>query len=155
MIVELSELLNDITKEIKIVENISFDDSYIQYNDIKKLDNVKVDCLIFKDANNELVLKGKVTGKMLIEDSISLEDVFYPFSIEIDENIEETLQKNENSIDIIDILWQNIILEVPLRYTTISDLSKFNGDGWKLVDEDNVKHNNPFSELKEKLEEEW
>ena len=94
---------------------------------------------------------------MILEDSISLDNVEYPFSIDIDENIEENLEKDENSIDILPILWQNIVLEVPLRFTKVNDLSKYNGDGWKLISEEEASStsNNPFLELKEKYKEEW
>ena len=93
---------------------------------------------------------------MILEDSISLDNVEYPFSIDIDENIEENLEKAENSIDILPILWQNIVLEVPLRFTKVNDLSKYNGDGWKLISEEEASStsNNPFLELKEKYKEE-
>ena len=72
------------------------------------------------------------------------------------ENIEENLEKDENSIDILPILWQNIVLEVPLRFTKVNDLSKYNGDGWKLISEEEASStsNNPFLELKEKYKEE-
>ena len=94
---------------------------------------------------------------MILDDSISLDNVEYPFSIDIDENIEENLEKDENSIDILPILWQNIVLEVPLRFTKVNDLSKYNGDGWKLISEEEASStsNNPFLELKEKYKEEW
>ena len=70
--------------------------------------------------------------------------------------IEENLEKDENSIDILPILWQNIVLEVPLRFTKVNDLSKYNGDGWKLISEEEASStsNNPFLELKEKYKEE-
>ena len=43
----------------------------------------------------------------------------------------------------------------PLRFTKVSDLSKFHGDGWKLVSEDDLrKGNNPFSDLLKDFEEE-
>ena len=93
---------------------------------------------------------------MILEDSISLDNIEYPFSIDIDENIEENLEKDENSIDILPILWQNIVLEVPLKFTKVNDLSKYNGDGWKLISEEEASStsNNPFLELKEKYKEE-
>ena len=37
------------------------------------------------------------------------------------------------------ILWQNIVLEVPLQFTKVEDLSKFHGDGWKLISEEEIK----------------
>lgn len=155
MIIKLNELFGGIKNEILIDEIISFDENYISNTDIKKLENLKVKGKVFKDSSDELNLKVNISGNMLIEDSITLEEVYYPFSIEIEENIEENLENDENTIDILEILWQNIVLEIPLKYTTIKDLSEIKGDGWKLVDEDFKKEvDNPFIELKEKMEEE-
>ena len=53
------------------------------------------------------------------------------------------------------ILWENIVLEVPLQFTKVIDFSKFQGDGWKLVSENEpTTNNNPFSELLDKMKEE-
>ena len=92
---------------------------------------------------------------MIIEDSISLEPVQYPFSINYDDIIEENCKKNENTLDIFSFLWENIVLEVPLQFTKVEDFSKFRGDGWKLVSENELtENNNPFSELLDKMKEE-
>ena len=62
--------------------------------------------------------------------------------------IEEIYKKDENTLDILRLLWENIVLEVPLQFTRVEDLSKFHGDGWKLISEEELKHSsNPFSEL--------
>ena len=93
---------------------------------------------------------------MKIEDSISLEIISYPFSFEIEENLEEKELKYEKTLDIINVLWQNIVLEVPLKQTKVTDFSDYQGDGWKLVTEEERKNtNNPFSELANMLGEEW
>ena len=73
---------------------------------------------------------------------------------EIDEILDEFLKNNQNSIDILEILWQNIVLEIPLKYTKEEDLSKYQGDGWKLISEDEVKRDNPFSILAENMKKE-
>ena len=71
----------------------------------------------------------------------------------------EKLEKNDenltNTIDLSEILWQNIVLEVPLRFTKVTDLDEFKGEGWKLLSEDElVKSNNPFEDLKSMFGEE-
>ena len=86
-------------------------------------------------------------GKMKIKDSVNLNDVWYAYNIEINENLEEFIENNGNYLDIIEILWQNIVLEVPLRYTEVKDYSKYRGDGWKLVSEEDLVNNNPFNTL--------
>lgn len=154
MFINLEELNSNVKDEILISSEVNFDKDLLSNSSIKDLKDVFVNGKIYKDASDEFVIEATVEGKMIIEDSISLEDVTYPFLINIDENIEEILQKDKNTIDIIPILWQNIVLEVPLRYTEVKDLSSYSGDGWKLISEEEVKSNNPFLELKEKYKEE-
>ena len=89
---------------------------------------------------------------MVLEDSISLDEIDYSFKAEIDEEIEENLEKSLNVLDITEILWQNIVLEVPLKLTNVDNFDEYHGDGWCLVSEDSIKNtNNPFSELKDMM----
>jgi len=154
MIICLERLNSNMEKEIKIDEAVLFDEQYIADSSINSLTDVRFVGKISRDTTEQLVLCGSLSGEMHIDDSISLEDVTYRFSIEIDEILEENSQNDKNTIDIIDILWQNIVLEVPLRYTVVDDISSYSGDGWKLVSEEEAKNNNPFLELREKYKEE-
>ena len=89
-----------------------------------------------------------IKGNMTIPDTISLEEINYPFTIEYNDIIPETSKKSKNILDIFEFLWENIVLEVPLQFTKVDDLSKFHGDGWKLISEDELStRNNPFSDL--------
>lgn len=152
MEIDLTSLNSNVITEVKIDTYLSFNTNYLEKSTIKRLNDVKVVGTISKDSNNDNILKASVTGEMLLEDSVSLEDVNYPFSIQVEEKIEEN---SENTIDIMDILWQNIILEIPLKFTNVEDYSKFQGEGWKLVSEDELKvENNPFNELDSILGEE-
>ena len=153
MNIELDELFCHNTDKIVIDEEIVFTNEYSS-SDIKSLEKVRFKGEIKESSDTTIKLEGLLTGTMIIEDSISLEDVKYDFSCEIDENLDEILENNQNTIDILEVLWQNIVLEIPLKYTVVSDLSKYQGDGWKVISEDEVKRNNPFSVLTENMKEE-
>ena len=64
----------------------------------------------------------------------------------------ENFDKNyRNSIDIFPIIWENILMEIPMR--VVSDEAKdykIEGEGWKLVTEE--EHSSPFDELKDLFE---
>jgi len=99
---------------------------------------------IYIDGADEIILECNFSGIMLIEDSISLELVEYEFNIEIEENIEETKEIYEgcydfkkNILDLKKILWQNIVLEVPISYTEVKD-AVLKGNGWELRNEDKI-----------------
>ena len=134
------------------VDELSFDGEYtipkevITDPRVKELKEVVINNSIIKKIEEDFEISLNITGKMKISDSITLEDVWYPFEIEIDEKLDEFIEKDKKHLDIIVFLWQNIVLEVPLRYTIVSDYKEYHGDGWKLVSEDEIG-NNPFKTL--------
>ena len=96
-----------------------------------------------------------VLGTMIILDDVSLDEVEYPFSLQYDDYIEENLINDENRLDLFEFLWENIVLEVPLKFTKVTNLSEFHGDGWKLMSEDELSlENNPFHDLLTKFDKE-
>ena len=139
---------------LNIDGDIVIPNEYLENTDIIDLKNTN-----FKGElvpNGEYyTLTGIINGSMIIKDSISTEEITYDFNSEIEEEIEENSKKSSNLLDITDILWQNIILEVPLKLTNVSNFDEYHGDGWKLVSEDSKEiTNNPFKELEEMLREE-
>ena len=148
MDINLDELYSDILDSISLDEDIIFLQETYYVDDIKRLSDVHLNGEITKNNQSEVILTGTLRGVMTILDSISLDEVNYHFLIELEENLEEIMEKGKNSIDILDILWQNIVLEVPLRYTEVTDYSKYSGDGWRLISEEELKYeNNPFQAL--------
>jgi len=155
MVINLEEIFVNIKDAIIIDEDIVFDKNKYHLPEIKDLKSVHLNGKIELDENEEIVLTGILSGTMTILDSISLEEIDYNFKAELEENLEEIIEKDKNSIDIIEILWQNIVLEVPLRYTEVTDYSKYSGDGWRLISEEELKkENNPFQALIENKKEE-
>ena len=93
---------------------------------------------------------------MVLPCAITLKPVDYPFNIkisgEIDElysEIDENNKNFKNSIDILPIIWENILLEIPIR--VVSDEARnsdinMSGDGWKFTTNQEEKLS-PLSEL--------
>ena len=129
--------------EINENNGIEFNYDVIKDEDLDKrildLTNSKAIGSVYLDSNSSIVLECTFKGTMLIEDSISLDPIPYDFNIEINENLEEMLENYDgcfdnvkNTLDLKQILWQNIVLEVPISYTKVSDAS-LKGDGWELL----------------------
>ena len=159
MNVDLSLLNSDICDFIDITGEYTLDKNYYEKSDIISINNIDVIGKVIKktdaDGNLKYYISAIIKGVMYIPDSISLEKVEYPFSIEYDDFIDENAKKDENTLDIFQFLWENIVLEVPLQFTKVEDLSKFHGDGWKLISEDElIKRNNPFNDLLKELDKE-
>jgi len=161
MNIDYSLLVSGSVSDIDITNTYSIPKEYFESTDVIALNEIKVEGKIYQNVSeddpDELVeyINCKITGEMTIADSISLEPVEYPFSIEYDDIIEENCKKSENVLDIFQFLWENIVLEIPLQFTKVKDLSKFHGDGWKLISEDELKSsNNPFNDLLKDFKEE-
>ena len=134
------------------IDELSFDGEYIipkeKYSSSKILDlkEVEIHNSIIKKIEEDYDISLEINGSMKINDSVTLEEVWYPFSIQINEKLDEFIEKDQKALDLTEFLWQNIVLEVPLRYTLVSDYESYHGDGWKLVSEEELG-NNPFKTL--------
>lgn len=158
---DLTLLHSHTTTQIDISGSYNIPSDFFGTTSVLKLDDVEVSGYVYLGASEDDItqeidyIKCDIKGTMIIADSISLEPVEYPFHIEYDDILEENCKKNENTLDIFSFLWENIVLEVPLQFTKVEDLSKFHGDGWKLVSENElIQNNNPFNELLKDLKEE-
>ena len=136
MNINLSEL--SYKDKIEINEIISYPLEYLENSPIKKLENVIVNGYFYQNDLDEYICKLSVEGNMTLLDSVTLDEVLFPFSFEIDENIEQVMEINHNLLDLMEFLWQNIILEVPIRYTK-SDADNLSGDNWQVINGDEEK----------------
>lgn len=138
---------------LEINEIVDFDKSYYQNTDIKELKNIKVQGFIKKNLEQDYYLSIKVDGIMKIPDARSLQEIDFPFSFKIEEKIDEMneeiqeyFEKKQNILDIMGILWENIVLEVPISKTT-GNFEKLKGEGWELVNEKTKTMDPKLSEL--------
>ncbi len=156
MDIDLSLLHSQTIDKIDITNKYILPNTYYSnYEEIISIDDIEVEGSIFLDNEDYDHITCNIEGELILKDSISLEPVKYPFSIEFDDILEENCKKNENTLDIFSFLWENIVLEIPLQFTKVTDLSKFHGDGWKLIsEEENTIKNNPFNDLLKDFKEE-
>ena len=140
MIIDLNKVTE---KGIDIDEIVSFNEEYLKNTTIKECSNIKVKGRIYLSSTMEIVLSVNCAGNLILKDARTLEDITYPFNINIDEvvaDISDELTKkvknSQNTLDILNILWQNIVLEVPIRITKgdFKDMP-LEGEGWRLTDE--------------------
>ncbi|NLA33983.1 MAG: DUF177 domain-containing protein [Tenericutes bacterium] len=150
MKIEIISLLNYNQDSIIIKELISFEPNAFLNTDIKSLNEINIEGYLTKDYKNNLILNIKIKGEMIILDSVTNEDIIYPFTINVVDETIEINNNNQNSLEIMPILWENIILEVPSRYTKSCGTINLQGNGWRLINEEDLnKGKNPFNILKE------
>lgn len=153
MNIDLTNLHNKTVNEIDITNTYNIPNDYIYDDSVIEANNIEVVGKIYLKEKDDIdylddYIECNIKGTLLIKDSISLEPIDLNIDINYDDFIEEIYKNNKNSLDIFKFLWENIVLEVPLQFTKVEDLSEFHGDGWKLISEEDLKvANNPFSEL--------
>lgn len=143
-------------KTINIDSDIIIPNEYLENSGIRRLNNIHFKGNIKKLVDDTYSLEGVLSGTMILADDITLEDYEYNFTGEIEENIEETSINLQKTLDITDILWQNILIEVPSKVVNDKNKNiKLEGNGWRLISEDDLNNkNNPLSELEDLLRKE-
>lgn len=121
--------------KIEINEKVEFDASYFENSDILGLENVYVEGIIYQNDLDEYYINIDVKGTMYLTDSVTLDKVPYDFAFTLDDNFENLGIKDENTLDIIELLWENIVLEEPISYT-LSDADNLKGDNWQVINDD-------------------
>jgi len=143
MKIDITKLFNGILDKIDIHETYNFSDEDINNAGMLNLSEVKIDGYV--DLEGDFIgLNLTVKGIMVLPCNITLKPVDYAFSIKIDEIIDENedflaqnKKFNQNTIDILPIIWENIVMEIPMRIVSDEALDiKLEGQGWKLISED-------------------
>lgn len=152
MIIELFDLVIN-NKKIIIDNDVVISEELLSSSTIRRLENVHFSGTLSRLIDDTYELSGVLKGTMILPDDITLEDYEYNFTSEIEEKIEETRINYQKTLDITEDLWQNILVEIPLK--TVNEKNrdlKLEGDGWRLISEDDINtENNPLSSLKELL----
>ena len=152
MQIDITKLLTNQVTKIDLNEEINIPKELLNNSRIDELKDLKLNAKVFIDEDNEIIIKGNITGTMMLKDDITLEPVSYEFNSEFEEN----LCNFENILDITDILWQNILVEIPSKVRLTNEDISLSGDGWRVISEDEYnkernKTNNPFANLDELL----
>ena len=139
--IDLNEL--NIKDEIIINNDYNFNETLPS---IKKINKTHFDGKIYFDVSGSLKLEGLLTCDLVLFDSVDLSDYNY----EIKTNIAEILDNEQKTLDINEILWENIVLEVPIRTTKCKSLEQ-SGERWKLKGEDSENEIDPRLEKLQEL----
>jgi uncharacterized protein len=160
MIIDLIRLKNNIEKTIEIDNNVDIPESLIKETELIGLKELHVEGYLKKDLLDLIVLSLNIKGVMVLPCAVTLKPVDHAFETSIEGDLEEILKemdenfKNiENSIDILPIIWENVLMEIPLR--VVSEEGKktsLQGEGWKLTNANDAKEVNPeLAKLKDLL----
>ena len=141
----------NVKDQIDINEKISFPKEDLNKAGILDLNEVNIKGIL----DNEYNLHLNIQGKMILPCNLTLEPVDYPFDITLDENITELIKnskKTQKTIDILPIIWENILMEIPMKIISPKAKNmKTKGEGWELITDSKTKANNGLAKLKDLL----
>ena len=139
-----------------IDELVDIPEEFYACTSIKGLSKVKVSGVIKYNLSDEVEVILEASGEMILVDAVTNEDIKYPFSFKIDEILDENdennqkyYEKSQNTLDKLEFLWENIVLEVPIRVTASAG-ANLKGEGWELNSKNNDDGLDPrFEKLNE------
>lgn len=158
MNIDLLRLKNNVDKVIEINENITFPKEQFENTELIDLKDVKISGELKKDSMDDINLYLNVSGIMCLPCTLTLESVEHKFSYTIDDKLENVLEevkndkKIENTIDILPIIWENILMEIPMRVVSPNAKpEKLKGEGWQFITEQKGNVNPELEKLKDLL----
>ena len=155
MNIDMTSLLTNKEDNIKVDMDVVIDKELLDKSDIRQIKDVHVNGEIVNDYDEGYLFKGNIKGVMVLPDDLTLEDVSCPFNSILDEKITDDAINEDNGLDLMPILWQNILTEIPSKVNSGNRDIKLEGKGWRVISEDEVEDNNgvsPFSDLQKLLD---
>lgn len=155
MNIDMTSLLTNKEDNIKVDMDVVIDKELLDKSDIRQINDVHVNGKIVNDYDEGYLFKGNIKGVMVLPDDLTLEDVSCLFNSTLDEKITDDAINEDNGLDLMPILWQNILTEIPSKVNSGNRDIKLEGKGWRVISEDEVEDNNgvsPFSDLQKLLD---
>lgn len=160
MIIDIEQIITGKKDTIVINESIDIPIELLEKSSIRTLENVTFEGRVKRLYDLPLTLEGNLKGKMILLDDITLEEVEYNFNIELEEELENSEDELEqlivdNKLDLLNILWQLIQVEIPSKIHKNDTDITMSGNGWKLISEQDLNNNknNAFKDLDKLLAE--
>lgn len=120
--------------KLSIDEEVVIPEEYYKKTGVRSLSKVKVNGDVTVNYEENIELHLNVSGELIIPCAITLDDVIVPFNTLIEEEIDQNKLNDEFFLDLLDVLWENIVLEIPVRVVKEGVKSEdLHGEGWELV----------------------
>lgn len=155
MQINLSELYK---KDCILIDQQVFIENRPNNIGIKGLKDLYIKGKIIYNDMEEFEINLKLSGTIILIDAMTNEEVPYDFETFIEDSLEENetnlekyIDKSKNILDIQEILWENIVLEVPIRVKKDNSDISLEGEGWQLNKEDKEEIDPRLAKLTELL----
>lgn len=139
---------------VEINEHVTFPHEKLDGTDLLDLKDVTVTGTIKRNPLDTFDIKLNISGIMILPCAITLEPVEYPFKAEVNDELEELLTEVSedcgplgNNVDILPIVWESIVIEIPMRVVSPNaKLEDASGEGWKVINDEETDIINPALE---------
>lgn len=122
---------------LDVNEKIVIPKEMYEKSGVRRISDVSVEGRVFVNYEDEIELDLNLKGKLIMPCAVSLEDVSVPFDTKATDVIDEKMIKNEFYLDLLDILWENIVLEIPIRVVKEGVFYEAtSGEGWSLEEKE-------------------
>ncbi len=155
MNIDIRRLKSNVDSFIEVDEDVKIDKKLLEENNIIDIKDMKVTGTISNDYE-EYYLNLSIKGTLVLPCSITLNPTDYPIDVKIEgnsqelyEEIKEFCQNDENTLDIFPIIWENILMEIPIRVVSNGAELK-DGGNYKVITDD-TPSSSPFDKLNELL----
>jgi len=115
---------------------VTFDN--FENTSIYSIEQVQVKGFILDNGTDDYEINLHITGTINLKSAINGSPVPYNLDIHYEDfinNLVEKYKNSSNSLDILPIIWENILLEIPMRAVNESDsFSEMKGEGWEILE---------------------
>ena len=102
--------------------------------------------------NRQLYVDFTIKGQMILPCAVSLENVDYPFTIDSStvfafykpEEDEDVIEVKRDTVDLTPIVFQEIMMDVPMRIVKEGATLKTKGNGWKVLNEEDIEQDEDY-----------
>ena len=130
-------------------EGLTFpDEMFHNLSQINGLKDVNVKGLGRLDMKNrQLYVDFTIKGQMILPCAVSLENVDYPFTIDSSaifafykpKEDEDVIEVKRDTVDLTPAVFQEIMMDVPMRIVKEGATLKTKGNGWKVLNEEDIE----------------
>ena len=113
--------------------------SLYKSDDIISTEDINVSGFILDNGTDDYEINMHITGKIILKSAVNLSPVPKDMDIKYNDfvnNLVEKYKNSANTLDILPIVWENILLEIPIRAENAEDtLTLTSGNGWEVISE--------------------
>ena len=153
MNIDITSLKARTNNVVEFSESLIFPPEKLKDTELLDLKEVQVKGSISRNLMDTFDIELHISGIMVLPCALTLKPVDYPFKIDVNEELENLLKEIDNnsflgnSVDILPIVWENILMEIPMRVVSPdAKIDNKHGEGWQVINDEEADIINPALE---------